>query len=230
MERPSCSEQIRFCSSCKKGDSSHYSHTLYATSPRSCSQIIARKTEKCYTNCCECSQLHQRKALNHRLFKAFCKKIGAKHSVLLYHSEVRWLSRGRVLTRVFKLRKEIEMFLRQRGSSLVVYFESENFILSMAYLSDIFTHLNDLNISIQGKGINMISGREKISALTSKLSIWKNRINCENYANFPKLNEVSTSTTSLREHIVIQIKEHLHVLGQSFERYFHHGGVSDLQE
>ena len=47
----------------------------------------------------------------------------------------------------------------------------------------------------------MITGREKISALTSKLSIWKNRIDCENYANFPKLDEVSTSTTSLLEHI-----------------------------
>ena len=58
----------------------------------------------------------------------------------------------------------------------------------------------------------MITGREKISAFASKLSIRKNRIDCENYANFPKLDEVSTSTTSLPEHIVIQIKEHLQVL------------------
>ena len=100
------------------------------------------------------------------------------------------------------------MFLRQWGSSLVVHFENEDFMLSLAYLLDIFTHLNDLNISIQGKGTNMITSRKKISAFTSKLSIWKNRIDCENYANFHKLDEVSTSTTSLPEHIVIQIKEH----------------------
>ena len=142
---------------------------------------------------------------------------------------MRWLSQGRVLTRVFKLRKEIEMFLRQQDSSLVVHFESENFILSMAYLSDIFTHLNDLNMSIQGKGISMITGREKISTFTSKLSIWKNLIECENYANFPKLNKVSTSNTSLTDHIVIQIKEHLQVLSQSFKGYFHHVGVFDSQ-
>ena len=121
------------------------------------------------------------------------------------------------------------MFPRQRASSLLVHFESDNFILSLACSSDIFTHLNNLNISIQGKRINMITGREKISAFTSKLSIWKNRIACENYANFPKLNEVSTFTTSLPEHIVIQIKEHLQVLSQSFQRYLHHGGVSDSQ-
>ena len=33
-------------------------------------------------------------ALNHHLFKAFCKEIRAKHSILLYHTEVRWLSQG----------------------------------------------------------------------------------------------------------------------------------------
>ena len=70
-------------------------------------------------------------ALNHRLFKAFCKEIGAKHSVLLYYTEVRWLSRGRVLTRVFELGKEIEKFLKQRENSLVMHFESEDFILSL---------------------------------------------------------------------------------------------------
>ena len=119
------------------------------------------------------------------------------------------------------------MFLRQRGSGLVVHFESEDFILSLAYLLDTFTHLKDLNTSIQGKGINVITGREKISAFTKKLAIWKNCIDFENYANFPKLDEVSTSETSLPEHIMIQIKEHLQVLSQSFERYFHHEDVSD---
>ena len=62
----------------------------------------------------------------------------------------------------------------------------------------------------------MITGREKISAFTSKLSFWKNRIDYENYANFPKLAEVFTPTASLPEHIVIQIKEHLQVLSSVF--------------
>ena len=123
-------------------------------------------------------------ALNNRLFKAFCNEVGAEYSVLLYHTEVRWLSRSRVLTRVLELRKEIQVLPRQRGISLGVHFESEDFILSLAYLSDIFTHLNNLNVSMQGKGINIITSRGKIFAFTSKLSIWNNLIDCENYANF----------------------------------------------
>ena len=50
------------------------------------------------------------RALNHRLFKVFCEKIGAEHNVVLFHTEVRWLSRGRVLTRVFELHEEIKQF------------------------------------------------------------------------------------------------------------------------
>jgi hypothetical protein len=34
------------------------------------------------------------RALNHRLFKIFCQEVGAAQEVLLYHTEVCWLSHG----------------------------------------------------------------------------------------------------------------------------------------
>ena len=58
------------------------------------------------------------RALNHRLFKAFCDEMGSEHSILLLHTEVRWLSRGLILNRVFELRTEVEMFLCDRNSKL----------------------------------------------------------------------------------------------------------------
>jgi len=42
------------------------------------------------------------RALNHRLFQSFCEEVGKEHTVLLYHTEVRWLSCGRVLSRLFE--------------------------------------------------------------------------------------------------------------------------------
>ena len=99
-------------------------------------------------------------ALNHRLFKVFCNKVGAKHIVLLYHTEVRWLSRIWVLTCVFLLRKEIEQFLRHRNGGIAEHFKNEELIMPLAYLSDIFNHLSDLNTSIPGTVMNMITARE----------------------------------------------------------------------
>ena len=39
-------------------------------------------------------------ALNSGLFKILCEDLSADHSVLLFHSNVRWISRGKVTKRV----------------------------------------------------------------------------------------------------------------------------------
>ncbi|GBM07456.1 Zinc finger BED domain-containing protein 5 [Araneus ventricosus] len=46
---------------------------------------------------------------NTRLFKSLCGDMGSLHSTLLLHTEVRWISLGNVLTRLFQLRHEIHM-------------------------------------------------------------------------------------------------------------------------
>ena len=42
-------------------------------------------------------------ALNSRLFELLCEDFGADHSVLLFHTDVRWLSQGNVTKRVYEL-------------------------------------------------------------------------------------------------------------------------------
>jgi len=91
------------------------------------------------------------RALNHRLFQSFCEEVGKEHTVLLYHTEVRWLSRGRVLSRLFELRDEIQQFLREAGHELAEYFDDPEFVQALAYLADVFTALNELNRSLQGR-------------------------------------------------------------------------------
>ena len=43
---------------------------------------------------------------------------GAEHSVLLFYTEVRWLSHGRVLTRVMDLHEQIARFLQDKGNEM----------------------------------------------------------------------------------------------------------------
>ena len=88
---------------------------------------------------------------------------------------------------VFELYKEIEQFLRHRGSGIAGHFENEEFVVSLAYLPDIFSHQNDLNTSIRVTTMYMITASESVSACTNKLSTC---ISCT-YADFPQLGEVS---------------------------------------
>ncbi|XP_059097468.1 protein FAM200C-like [Tigriopus californicus] len=132
------------------------------------------------------------RALNQRLFKKFCDEIGAEHGVLLYHTEVRWLSRGSVLTRVVELQDEILEFLKHQQSPLAKHFEDEHFIVSLGYLADIFSLLNDLNTSMQGRDVDIIQARGKVVAFTRKLPIWCRRVESGNLANFPNLDNILT--------------------------------------
>ena len=43
------------------------------------------------------------RASNSRLSQELCSSYGASHQQLLFHSESRWLSRGKVLARVIEL-------------------------------------------------------------------------------------------------------------------------------
>jgi hypothetical protein len=45
--------------------------------------------------------------LSSRLFAKLCEGMEKDHVIILLHTDIRWLARGKVLTRVFQLREEL---------------------------------------------------------------------------------------------------------------------------
>ena len=68
--------------------------------------------------------------------------MGSEFEVLLYYSNVRWLSRGKALNLVFALRVELAVFLREHQHCHADCFEKSEFILVLAYMANIFGALN----------------------------------------------------------------------------------------
>ena len=94
-------------------------------------------------------------ALATRTFRLLCQDLDSEHENLLYHTEVRWLSRGNVVSRVFSLRKEIEVFLesdeKEKSKIHLKKISDQAWQLYLAYFVGIFQRINSLNRSLQGR-------------------------------------------------------------------------------
>lgn len=87
-------------------------------------------------------------ALNSRLFTLLCEDLDSDHRILLFHTEVRWSSKGNMLARLCGLKEEDTLFLDfKEKNDLLQMVNNEEFQCRLAYLTDIFEALNQLEAS-----------------------------------------------------------------------------------
>ncbi|CAL9706387.1 unnamed protein product [Knipowitschia caucasica] len=128
----------------------------------------------------------------HRIFRQLVTESEeASHGDLLLHNDVRWLSKGRALERMCALLTEIKTFLQMKNNATaaehLAQLEDKTFMANVAFLTDIFGHLNQLNLQLQGRGKIIVDMVEKLESFIKKLELFVTDMTSKRLVHFPTL-------------------------------------------
>ena len=137
-----------------------------------CTKVLPSELLSCLNKIIKIANFIKTSALNARLFARLCEDVCSEHKCLLFHTEVRWLSRGNMTRRVFEHRHELFTFFKEKNHEFKDDLENDEFLSRLAYLSDIFQALNLINLSFQGSNSNTAVFISKLEAFIRKLDVW----------------------------------------------------------
>lgn len=144
--------------------------------------------------------------LNHREFQEFLDEVGAEYRDVPYFTEVRWLSRGKVLKRVFDLKDEIKRFMEMKGKQ-VEFFDNTIWMSDFAFLTDISIHLNELNVKLQGKQIFVHELLQHVRAFETKLRLWEIQLGKRDFSHFNCMSNCSITDTKKYVDMIVTLRE-----------------------
>lgn len=182
-----------------------------------CAKVLPPRLLSCLNRVIKIVNFVKTSALNTRLFKLLCEDFGSDHISLLYHTEVRWLSRGNATRRLFELRDELLVFLTEKEHDFKKDLEDGEFISRLAYLSDIFGALNHVNLSFQGPNCTVTEFISKLGAFIRKLDLWMNNVESKRYGMFELL---TTLKSEPNDEFAQEIVHHLSLLKTELKHYF----------
>lgn len=166
------------------------------------------------------------KALQHRLFKALLDELDAAYGDLIFHADVRWLSRGKVLQRFVDLLPEIKTFLSTRNEEHKEL-SDDAWLLDLGFLTDLTAKLNALNTEMQGKNRSLSHMISAVNAFKAKLGFWTTHLNGRRLTHFPNLEKMSQTIKDKDAFQPEQYCAHLDKVATEFNRRF---GELDVME
>ena len=124
------------------------------------------------------------RSLNHRRFHNHLAALDdAEFGDVLFYNNVRWLSRGACLERFVALFPHIVSFLVEIGRP-VAHLENDKFRVRLCVLTDIFGHLNKLNLLLQGRAKLLCNLYEAVKGFEGKVALFKLHAKDGNFLHF----------------------------------------------
>ncbi|XP_077880056.1 general transcription factor II-I repeat domain-containing protein 2B isoform X1 [Ictidomys tridecemlineatus] len=160
------------------------------------------------------------RGLNHGEFTTLLYELDSQYGSLLYHTGIKWLSRGLVLKRFFESLEEIDSFMSSRGKP-VPQLSSKDWIRDLAFLVDVTMHLNTLNVSLQGHSQVVTQMYDLLRAFLAKLCLWETHLARNNLAHFPTLKLVARHQGDGLNYVprIAELKTEFQKRLSDFERY-----------
>ncbi|XP_068234327.1 zinc finger BED domain-containing protein 5-like [Palaemon carinicauda] len=158
------------------------------------------------------------------LLKVLCGDMSSTHEALLFHTEVKWLSKGKARKRFFDLRGELQIFLAsQNASEYESLFTDEFTLCKLAYLVNISEIFNSMNTGLQGKESTIIQYLclKKILSFKMKLELWITKINQKELCMFPTLAQLVEKAANEIDDLYGLISEQLENLTVQIRSYFY---------
>ena len=122
-----------------------------------------------------------------------------------------------MIRRVFELRHKLLTFFKKKNHEFKDYFENDDFISRMAYLSDIFQTPNVINLSFQRSNSNIGVFISKLEAFNRKLDVWTKNVESKQFGMFQLLTILLVEPN---DQLSQEIHDHLKLLRMELLHYF----------
>ena len=122
-------------------------------------------------------------ALSSRLFHQLCIENDEDFQCQLLHTEVKWLSKGSCLKRFYTVFNSVLDFFQE--SNLELYDKLKSNKTDIAYLTEMFSKFNEVNLQLQGNETSSIKAKSALSAFLSKLQLYSRNLGRREFRQFP---------------------------------------------
>ncbi|KRX25624.1 SCAN domain-containing protein 3 [Trichinella nelsoni] len=155
--------------------------------------------------------------LNSRLFATLCEKNDETFNQLLFHTEVRWLSRGDCLQRLVDLYHSTVEFLADVDQTLCE--ELKKCKNHLFYLADLYSKFNEIQKRLQGKDVTIIQARTLLIGFQAKIGLFKSFLARRDFKYFSNLQKLEEGADVSDRDLEIYIN-HLEKLEEDFKIRF----------